>query len=78
MEYLWQSGIRHLVTLSPETSPSNYPSLEKSLIEVEEFEAPSLEDVIRFINICQKCKEEQKVGIVLLIYLVTTVTKVFS
>lgn len=65
IEFLVRSGIRHLVTLSPETKPptDSLSGIEWTLIPVEEFEAPALEDILKFINICNNCKEKGEVRI---------------
>lgn len=62
LKYLWQIGIRHLVTLSPDKMPAvAVPNMKKTLIAVEEFEPPCLEDIVQFIDICEKCLTKQEV-----------------
>ncbi|XP_044264161.1 dual specificity protein phosphatase 23-like [Tribolium madens] len=66
LEFLRREGIAHLVTLSPEKLPpiGDFPQMGWTRIDVEEFEAPSLNDIIKFIEICEKCKNnDQAVGV---------------
>lgn len=61
LEFLIQEGISHLVTLSPEKIPPKHPNLQWTKIDVEEFEAPTIDDIIRFIEICEKCRASKQV-----------------
>lgn len=65
LNFLVQQGIKHLVTLSPEMIPpvQNYSQLRWTLIPVEEFEAPSMEDVERFIEICGESRKRNEVNV---------------
>ncbi|EFA06651.2 Dual specificity protein phosphatase 23-like Protein [Tribolium castaneum] len=66
LEFLRKEGISHLVTLSPEKIPPivDFPQIEWTRIDIEEFEAPTLDDIIKFIEICEKCKKNgQAVGV---------------
>ncbi|KAJ8963286.1 hypothetical protein NQ318_018753 [Aromia moschata] len=65
LRYLWQQGIRHLVTLSPErVPPIGESQLEWTLLPIEEFEAPTLNDMIAFNDICSRCiANNQGVGV---------------
>uniref|UniRef100_A0A6P7FL68 Dual specificity protein phosphatase 23 n=2 Tax=Diabrotica virgifera virgifera TaxID=50390 RepID=A0A6P7FL68_DIAVI len=62
LEYLCSKGIYHLVSLSEETLPpiNKQSAIEWTIIPVEEFEAPLLDDVIKFIDICSKCLLQNK------------------
>ncbi|ENN70847.1 dual specificity protein phosphatase 23-like isoform X2 [Dendroctonus ponderosae] len=55
-------GISRLITLSPEYQPpvTNFPELQWSFIPIEEFEAPTLEDVKQFIELCEIEKEHKQ------------------
>ncbi|XP_008195342.2 dual specificity protein phosphatase 23 [Tribolium castaneum] len=63
LEFLRKEGISHLVTLSPEKIPPivDFPQIEWTRIDIEEFEAPTLDDIIKFIEICEKCKKNGQV-----------------
>lgn len=64
MTYLWQNHIRHLVTLSPEKVPPKVDfQIESTIIPVEEFEAPSLNDINKFIVLCKESLERNEVRI---------------
>ncbi|KAK5647691.1 hypothetical protein RI129_002583 [Pyrocoelia pectoralis] len=66
IDYLENQGISHLVSLSPEMLPpiSDHNNMKWSHIFVEEFEAPSLEQILNFIDICKTCRIQQRaVGI---------------
>ncbi|KAK4885159.1 hypothetical protein RN001_001430 [Aquatica leii] len=60
--FLTNAGIQHLITLSPETLPSNScnTTLDRTNIFVEEFEAPSLKQILQFLCICKKCRSQSK------------------
>ncbi|XP_050505079.1 dual specificity protein phosphatase 23-like isoform X2 [Diabrotica virgifera virgifera] len=62
LEYLCSKGIYHLVSLSEETLPpiNKQSAIEWTIIPVEEFEAPLLDDIIKFIDICSKCLLQNK------------------
>ncbi|XP_063905574.1 dual specificity protein phosphatase 23-like [Zophobas morio] len=66
IEYLLLQGIRHLVTLSPEKIPpvATFPQMGWTRIDVEEFEAPTLQDIMTFIAVCEESrKKNQAVGV---------------
>lgn len=66
LEFLVKNGIRHLVTLSPETRPpiDNFSArIDWTLIPVEEFDAPRMEDMLKFLDICSRSKEKGEVRI---------------
>lgn len=56
-------GVKHLVTLSPENRPAstNNCDITWHYIPTEEFEAPSLDDMRTFIEICEICKSKNEV-----------------
>ncbi|XP_031327282.1 dual specificity protein phosphatase 23-like [Photinus pyralis] len=57
MNYLESVGIKHLITLSPEIlPPSEGKTIKWSQIFIEEFEAPSLEQILKFVDICNTCR----------------------
>lgn len=60
--YLLQQGVTHLVTLSPEMVPPTGVSskLQWTLIPVQEFEAPTLDQIKQFISICEQAGEVHK------------------
>ncbi|XP_071053772.1 dual specificity protein phosphatase 23-like isoform X1 [Onthophagus taurus] len=66
LRYIYEEGVRHLVTLSPEKLPpiEQFPQLEWTSIPIEEFGAPTIKDILKFIDVCQKCQQKnQAVGI---------------
>ncbi|GJQ76669.1 hypothetical protein Trydic_g15526 [Trypoxylus dichotomus] len=66
LRYIYEEGIRHLVTLSPEKLPpiEEFPQLEWTQIPITEFDAPTIKDILKFIDICQRCElKDQPVGI---------------
>ncbi|CAG9835174.1 unnamed protein product [Diabrotica balteata] len=54
LKYLYSEGIYHLISLSEETLPpiNKQSTIEWTIIPIEEFEAPLLDDIIKFIDIC--------------------------
>ncbi|KAK7871029.1 hypothetical protein R5R35_014093 [Gryllus longicercus] len=66
LRFLLDQGIRHLITLSPEKRPPihSFPDLGWTEISIKEFEAPSISQIKKFIDICQRCIiAEKPVGI---------------
>ncbi|CAG9863166.1 unnamed protein product [Phyllotreta striolata] len=66
LEYLYQNNIKHLITLSDDFVPpvDEYKKIEWTLIPVEEFRPPSLEDIETFMGICQESfAKNQAVGV---------------
>ncbi|KAB7504526.1 Dual specificity protein phosphatase 23 [Armadillidium nasatum] len=61
--FLKDEGVKYLVTLSEEKIP--HPSAKTvfshHVIPVEEFEAPSMKDIEKFISICEKAREANEV-----------------
>ncbi|KAG5870422.1 hypothetical protein JTB14_024067 [Gonioctena quinquepunctata] len=58
MEYLWQIGIRHIITLCPEKIPEIEESkFSWTYIPIEECQAPSIEDIFKFIRTVQWCRK---------------------
>lgn len=57
MRFLEREGIKHLITLSPEKLPPYTKSykFDWTVIPCKEFEAPSVKDVVKFIDVCQRC-----------------------
>lgn len=57
--------IKHLVTVSPEKIPpvdqNLHLGLEWTQIPVDEFETPSVKDILKFIDICQRCEIKNQV-----------------
>ncbi|XP_072387256.1 dual specificity protein phosphatase 23-like [Diabrotica undecimpunctata] len=62
LKYLYSEGIYHLISLSEETLPpiNKQSSIEWTIIPIEEFEAPLLDDIIKFIDICSNCLLQNK------------------
>ena len=65
LRYLHEEGIRHLVTLSPEKLPpiQDFQQLEWTTIPIEEFEPPTIKDILNFIDICQRCQLKNQVSL---------------
>ncbi|KAF5271768.1 hypothetical protein FQA39_LY08091 [Lamprigera yunnana] len=64
--FLENKGIHLLITLSPETLPFSLKTsnLVKCNIFIEEFEAPSLQQILQFINICKTYRiQKQAIGV---------------
>ncbi|XP_060523873.1 dual specificity protein phosphatase 23-like [Cylas formicarius] len=62
LDFLITMGIKHLVTLSSEFIPplANVSGLEWTFIPIEEFEAPVLDDIRKFITICEKHRQKNE------------------
>lgn len=59
LNYLAKVGVNHLITLSPERLPPILECKKKmkwSEIRVKEFSAPTLKQIIKFIEICQRAE----------------------
>lgn len=67
INYIIKEGIKYLITLSSEKLPaiSTSTELEWNLIPVNEFEAPKIEQIIKFIDICNMCRQNNKVSIMI-------------
>nr|XP_022907338.1 dual specificity protein phosphatase 23-like [Onthophagus taurus] len=67
LRYIYEEGVRHLVTLSPEKLPpiEQFPQLEWTSIPIEEFGAPTIKDILKFIDVCQKCQQKNQVRLIL-------------
>lgn len=63
IRYLFDQGIRHLITLSPERRPpiKNFPGIEWTEIPIPEFEAPTLDQIREFVGICEKHLRQHQV-----------------
>lgn len=70
LQYIFQQGVRHLVTLSPEKLPPAHkcPDLAWTVIGIEEFEAPSIDQIQEFIRICEQCDKNKQVSKVYQLY----------
>ncbi|XP_045461790.1 dual specificity protein phosphatase 23-like [Harmonia axyridis] len=58
-QFLGEQGIHHILTLSPENIPrklKKYWNLGWSRIDIEEFEAPSIDNILEFLDLCKKCR----------------------
>lgn len=67
LRYLVQNGVRHLVSLSGEKlSPIKFinenEKLNWTLISVKDFKAPTMNDIKRFNEICEKYICQLQVG----------------
>ncbi|XP_050295432.1 dual specificity protein phosphatase 23-like isoform X2 [Anthonomus grandis grandis] len=62
LKFIKEQGISHLVTLSPEYHPptKNYPGIKWTYIPINEFEAPSLEDIKKFIHISDEYRSKKE------------------
>ncbi|CAH2057376.1 unnamed protein product, partial [Iphiclides podalirius] len=59
LNYLVDAGISHLITLSPEKLPPIYDfdrKLKWTEIGIKEFGAPTLKQIIKFIEICERAE----------------------
>lgn len=63
LHYIFEQGVRHLVTLSPEKLPPAHkcPDLAWTVISIPEFEAPSFDQIQEFISICEQCDQNKQV-----------------
>lgn len=63
-QFLKDQGIHHILSLSPENIPSKLKLWEFgwSRIDVEEFEAPTVENILEFLDLCQKCRARKQVS----------------
>ncbi|XP_057655784.1 dual specificity protein phosphatase 23-like isoform X1 [Diorhabda carinulata] len=60
MEYLWQIGMRHIVTLCPEKIPNiNESKFNWTYIPIEECNAPDIEQIFKFIRTIQMCRKHK-------------------
>ncbi|VEN50176.1 unnamed protein product [Callosobruchus maculatus] len=58
LTYLWNDGIRHIITLSAEKIPDlKDTAFEWTYIPVPECHAPTIEDIFKFIRTIQWCKK---------------------
>lgn len=64
MKYVAKQGIKHLITLSPECRPAIFaaPQVEWTEIGIDEFEAPTIQQIKKFIEICQRCQIKNQVS----------------
>ncbi|XP_066262686.1 dual specificity protein phosphatase 23-like [Euwallacea similis] len=62
LQFNIEEGISHLITLSPEYKPPliDFPGLTWHYLPIREFEAPTLEDMKKFIEICKICIEKKE------------------
>ncbi|KAL1512484.1 hypothetical protein ABEB36_002069 [Hypothenemus hampei] len=62
LHFLKEEGISHLVTLSPDHIPpnTNFPGIKWTYIPIEEFKAPTLDDMNTFIELCTSSRDENK------------------
>lgn len=66
VRYIVKLGINHLITLSAEMEPfsvRNFPGLKWTVIPVENFEAPTIKQIKKFIKICQQASLKNEVSI---------------
>jgi protein-tyrosine phosphatase len=65
LQFLQKQGISRLVTLSPETRPPVHtsPDLKWTEIPIEEFCSPSVCQMKKFIDICEKSITEGQVSV---------------
>ncbi|KAJ8963295.1 hypothetical protein NQ318_018763 [Aromia moschata] len=61
LEFLWEEGIRHIITLCPEKVPPLANSkFEWTFIPITECHAPTIEDIFKFIRVVQMCRKYNK------------------
>ncbi|CAF4873624.1 unnamed protein product [Pieris macdunnoughi] len=58
LNFLVNAGINHIITLSPERIPPvmECRKLKWTLLKIKEFSAPSLKQIVKFIEICKKAE----------------------
>ncbi|PSN37345.1 hypothetical protein C0J52_18816 [Blattella germanica] len=63
LKFLEKQGIKHIVTLSPEKRPpmNAYPNMKWTEIATKEFRPPSVSQIRKFIDVCQRCKIKNEV-----------------
>ncbi|CAK1591254.1 unnamed protein product [Parnassius mnemosyne] len=64
LNYLVDSGINHLITLSPEKLPPVFDferKLKWTEIGIKEFGAPTLKQILKFIEICERAEMKGEV-----------------
>ena len=64
LQFLEKQGIKHLVTLSPEKRPPihSFPNLKWTEIAIKEFRPPSISQIRKFIDVCERCKIKNEVS----------------
>ncbi|XP_068236207.1 dual specificity protein phosphatase 23-like [Palaemon carinicauda] len=62
INWLRKQGVKAIISLSEERQPppSAKPDMDCHVIAVEEFEPPTMEQITRFIDICEKMTAENK------------------
>jgi protein-tyrosine phosphatase len=65
LRFLRKQGIKHLVTLSPELTPPIHAlaDLKWTEIPIEDLCSPSISQMKKFIDVCQKCKTKSQVSV---------------
>lgn len=66
IDFLRSEGVGVIVTLSQERRPhssAEVHGIQCHVIDVEEFEEASVEQIAQFISICEKAREENKVNL---------------
>lgn len=65
IRFLKKEGIKHLVTLSPESAPPirTFSDLKWTEIPIEDLSPPSVSQIKKFIDVCLKCKTEDQVSV---------------
>lgn len=66
LNYIADAGVDHLITLSPERRPPILECKKKlkwSEIRIKEFGTPSLKQILKFIEICERAEIRGEVGI---------------
>lgn len=64
LRFLVEQGIKHLITLSPEKRPPihSFPDLKWSQIPVKEFDPPTISQINKFIELCERSKIQNQVN----------------
>lgn len=66
LKFLCEHGVKYLVTLScthkpPPSALKDFPKLSWTLIDIEEFEPPTLQQMQQFIQICDVAISQKQV-----------------
>ena len=64
LQFLEKQGIKQLITLSPEKRPpiNCVPNLKWTEVAIKEFRSPSITQIRKFIDVCQRCKIKNEVS----------------
>ncbi|XP_063231620.1 dual specificity protein phosphatase 23-like [Bacillus rossius redtenbacheri] len=62
LRFILSEGVKHVVTLSPEKKPPihAFPEFQWTEIGIKEFRAPTIPQIKKFIEVCQKCRRKSE------------------